>query len=179
METVSLPLLGALRALRGGLYVWHGLDGLILDQKARYREDSLWLKSSLVVPEFYYQVFSCKEAPPSCCTVGEDTRSQEERNDIWNWDKSGRKGFVVTGLWMTLIELQPCKRLSVQLLFKIDSIGHFGVREFGPLSTLERGSGLLLIILVKSENQYTQRSPLVTVSPPLLEIWLVCPPKIL
>lgn len=57
-------------------------------------------------------ILSClflKGVPPSCC-YREDTRSQKERNNSWNWDKSRRRGFVVTSPWMSLIELQPCEK---------------------------------------------------------------------
>lgn len=66
---------------------------------------------------------SWKESLSPSCTIGEDTRSQKEINNSWNWEKSGRRGFVVTGWWMTLIELRPVRRLSAQLLFTKDRHG--------------------------------------------------------
>lgn len=100
----------------------------------------------------------------------------EEINNSWIWDKSGKKGFVVTGLWMTLTEHPPHeKSLCPAPVYKDRHGILWGKGGWAFEQSLGGGLGRLLIILVKGESHHTDThgSPPVTMSPPLLASWLV------
>lgn len=128
----------------GGLWVWHSGGQLHPWSPGKSREGGLWLWPSLLARKFYYQVFSWKESPPSCCPVGEDTRSQKEINNSWKQDRSGRRGFVVTGPWMTSIEPWPCERaLCPAPVYKRQTREPLEQGRLGPENSLERMHGAL------------------------------------
>lgn len=77
--------------------------------------------------------------PSSCCTVGEDPRTQKEINSSWSQDKSGRRGFVVTGPQMTSIEPGPCERALCPVpVYKRRTREPLGRGRLGPKNPLER-----------------------------------------